>query len=45
MPDAFLNDIRDTLKTIDAEGLMKRERMITSPQAPTTISVLRTIRR
>ena len=33
MSDAFLNDIRDTLKTIDAEGLMKRERMITSPQA------------
>ncbi|TCL01415.1 2-amino-3-ketobutyrate coenzyme A ligase [Shimia isoporae] len=32
MSDAFLNDIRDTLKTIDAEGLMKRERMITSPQ-------------
>lgn len=33
MPDAFLNDIRETLKTIDAEGLMKKERMITSPQA------------
>ncbi|MGR3711961.1 MAG: glycine C-acetyltransferase [Shimia sp.] len=32
MSEAFLNDIRDTLKTIDAEGLMKRERMITSPQ-------------
>ncbi|MGR3635532.1 MAG: glycine C-acetyltransferase [Shimia sp.] len=32
MSDAFLNDIRDTLKTIDAEGLMKQERMITSPQ-------------
>ncbi len=32
MSDAFLNDIRDTLKTIEAEGLMKRERMITSPQ-------------
>jgi glycine C-acetyltransferase len=32
MSDAFLNDIRDTLKTIDAEGLMKKERMITSPQ-------------
>ncbi len=32
MSDAFLNDIRDTLKTIEAEGLMKRERMIISPQ-------------
>jgi len=32
MSDAFLTDIRDTLTTIEAEGLMKRERMITSPQ-------------
>jgi len=32
MSDAFLTDIRDTLNTIEAEGLMKRERMITSPQ-------------
>jgi glycine C-acetyltransferase len=32
MSDAFLNDIRATLKTIEAEGLMKQERMITSPQ-------------
>ncbi|CUH51646.1 glycine C-acetyltransferase [Shimia marina] len=32
MSDAFLNDIRSTLKSIEAEGLMKRERMITSPQ-------------
>ncbi|MBO9475964.1 glycine C-acetyltransferase [Shimia sp. R11_0] len=32
MSDAFLNDIRTTLKTIEAEGLMKQERMITSPQ-------------
>ncbi len=32
MSDAFLNDIRDTLTTIEAEGLMKKERMITSPQ-------------
>lgn len=33
MSDAFLTDIRDTLTTIEAEGLMKKERMITSPQA------------
>jgi glycine C-acetyltransferase len=32
MSDAFLTDIRDTLTTIEAEGLMKKERMITSPQ-------------
>ncbi len=32
MSDAFLTDIRDTLTTIEAEGLMKTERMITSPQ-------------
>ncbi|MBO9473099.1 glycine C-acetyltransferase [Shimia sp. R10_1] len=32
MSDAFLNDIRATLRTIEAEGMMKRERMITSPQ-------------
>ncbi|WP_158971033.1 glycine C-acetyltransferase [Chachezhania sediminis] len=29
---AFLNDIADTLAQIDADGLMKRERLITSPQ-------------
>lgn len=33
MPDQFLAHIRDTLTQIDAEGLMKRERLITSPQA------------
>ena len=33
MSDAFLTDIRDTLTTIEAEGLMKKERMITSPQS------------
>ncbi|MFY0659861.1 MAG: glycine C-acetyltransferase [Shimia sp.] len=32
MSDAFLTDIRDTLTNIEAEGLMKKERMITSPQ-------------
>ncbi|MFY0615887.1 glycine C-acetyltransferase [Shimia sp.] len=32
MSDAFLSNIRDTLTTIEAEGLMKKERMITSPQ-------------
>ncbi len=32
MSDAFLTHIRDTLSTIQAEGLMKRERLITSPQ-------------
>lgn len=32
MSEAFLSDIRTTLKSIEAEGLMKRERMITSPQ-------------
>ena len=29
---AFLNDISETLAQIEAEGLFKRERMITSPQ-------------
>jgi len=29
---AFLNDIRDTLQGIEADGLTKRERQITSPQ-------------
>ncbi|MEP2532971.1 glycine C-acetyltransferase [Shimia sp.] len=33
MPEAFLTHIRDTLTQIEAEGMMKRERMITSPQA------------
>lgn len=32
MSDAFLTHITNTLATIEAEGLMKRERMITSPQ-------------
>lgn len=32
MPEAFLKDIADTLAGIEAEGLYKRERMITSPQ-------------
>ena len=35
MPNAFLNDITQTLAQIDAEGLYKRERLITSPQAGT----------
>ncbi|QBF29789.1 glycine C-acetyltransferase [Thalassococcus sp. S3] len=33
MTDAFLSHLTDTLTQIDAEGLMKRERLITSPQA------------
>ncbi|MEP6018155.1 MAG: glycine C-acetyltransferase [Paracoccaceae bacterium] len=40
MPDAFLADITDTLFQIEAEGLYKRERLITSPQAG-TVSVAR----
>ncbi|MEO9516359.1 MAG: glycine C-acetyltransferase [Paracoccaceae bacterium] len=40
MPDAFLADITDTLSQIEAEGLYKRERLITSPQAG-TVSVAR----
>ncbi|MFW8593699.1 glycine C-acetyltransferase [Cribrihabitans neustonicus] len=32
MSDAFLTDISNTLAQIEAEGLYKRERMITSPQ-------------
>ncbi|CUI01537.1 glycine C-acetyltransferase [Leisingera aquaemixtae] len=32
MSTAFLTDISDTLAQIEAEGLYKRERMITSPQ-------------
>lgn len=32
MSQAFLDHISDTLSQIEAEGLMKRERMITSPQ-------------
>ncbi|MEP3844713.1 MAG: glycine C-acetyltransferase [Paracoccaceae bacterium] len=40
MPDAFLADIADTLSQIEAEGLYKRERLITSPQAG-TVSVAR----
>ncbi len=32
MAQDFLSDIADTLKDIEAEGLYKRERMITSPQ-------------
>ncbi|PSL19103.1 glycine C-acetyltransferase [Shimia abyssi] len=33
MSEAFLTHIRDTLSQIEAEGMMKRERMITSPQS------------
>ena len=33
MSDSFLTHISQTLVQIEAEGLMKRERMITSPQA------------
>ncbi|MGD1883654.1 MAG: glycine C-acetyltransferase [Paracoccaceae bacterium] len=33
MIDSFLTHIRDTLIEIEAEGLMKRERLISSPQA------------
>ncbi|MBQ4825548.1 glycine C-acetyltransferase [Leisingera sp. HS039] len=33
MSNAFLTDISNTLAQIEAEGLYKRERMITSPQA------------
>ncbi|WP_420010783.1 glycine C-acetyltransferase [Tateyamaria sp.] len=32
MTDAFLTQITDTLAQIEADGMMKRERMITSPQ-------------
>ena len=32
MSDAFLSHMRDTLAGIEAEGLMKTERLITSPQ-------------
>ncbi|WP_428688029.1 glycine C-acetyltransferase [Roseibium sp.] len=32
MSDAFLSHISETLKEIEAEGLYKRERLITSPQ-------------
>ena len=32
MSNAFLTDIAKTLEAIEAEGLTKRERMITSPQ-------------
>lgn len=33
MSERFLNHISETLATIEAEGLMKRERLITSPQS------------
>ncbi|MCC5993730.1 MAG: glycine C-acetyltransferase [Rhodobacteraceae bacterium] len=33
MPNAFLDDIRATLTQIDADGLFKRERLITTPQS------------
>lgn len=33
MPDKFLTHITSTLKQIDADGLTKHERLITSPQA------------
>ncbi|XDA96636.1 glycine C-acetyltransferase [Sulfitobacter sp. LCG007] len=32
MPDRFIADLQTTLARIEADGLMKRERMITSPQ-------------
>ncbi|WP_299296197.1 glycine C-acetyltransferase [uncultured Tateyamaria sp.] len=32
MTQAFLTDVADTLARIEADGMMKRERMITSPQ-------------
>ena len=32
MAQAFLTHLRDTLAEIEAEGLMKTERLITSPQ-------------
>ncbi|WP_121068354.1 glycine C-acetyltransferase [Chachezhania antarctica] len=32
MVQTFLNDISETLRQIDADGLMKRERLIASPQ-------------
>ena len=32
MSSDFLNSIRETLAGIEADGLMKRERLITSPQ-------------
>ncbi len=32
MPDSFLRDITQTLTQIEADGLYKRERLITSPQ-------------
>ena len=35
MSDAFLSHISETLKEIEAEGLYKRERLITSPQGGT----------
>jgi glycine C-acetyltransferase len=35
MPTAFLDDIQSTLTQIENEGLYKRERLITSPQAGT----------
>lgn len=35
MTNAFLAGITDTLSQIEAEGLYKRERLITSPQSGT----------
>ena len=35
MPDSFLTHISDTLAQIDRDGLMKQERLITSPQGGT----------
>ena len=32
MPQSFLSHVTQTLTQIEAEGLTKRERMITSPQ-------------
>ena len=35
MTSAFLSQITETLAQIDADGMTKRERMITSPQGGT----------
>ena len=32
MTQTFLSHVTDTLSEIDAEGMMKRERLITTPQ-------------
>ena len=35
MPNSFLDDVTNTLNRIEADGLYKRERLITSAQAGT----------